>query len=106
MRFTMHLITLLCLWSAFAYAGTWPGTLVDSKCFAIAELNVNSNDTSTYVDSRSESGTPHLLPGSKDKVFRSCSARWTQLDSGFRRKRQSGRNCVENRQKVLIATSS
>ena len=46
----LHLITLLCLSSAFVYAGTWPGVLVDSKRFAIAERNVNPTDTLTYVD--------------------------------------------------------
>ena len=66
---TMHLITLLFLSSAFACAGTWPGTLVDSKCFAIAELNVNPTDTLTYVDRDQNQEILSCSPGPKTKSF-------------------------------------
>ena len=69
MRFTTHLITLLCLSSAFAYAGNWPGTLVDSKCFAIAERNVNPTDTLTYVDRDQNQEIRLCSPGAKTKSF-------------------------------------
>ena len=69
MLFTMHLITLLCLSSAFAYAGTWSGTLVDSKCFAIAELNVNPTDTLTHVNRDQNQELRLCSPGAKTKSF-------------------------------------
>ena len=69
MLFTMHLITMLCLSSAFVYAGTWSGTLVDSKCFAIAELNVNPTDTLTYVDRDQNQEIRLCSPGAKTKSF-------------------------------------
>ena len=69
MLFTMRLITLLCLSFAFAYAGDWSGALVDSKCFAIAELNVNPNDTSTYVGRDQNQELRLCSPGAKTKSF-------------------------------------
>jgi hypothetical protein len=69
MLFTTRLITLLCLSFAFAYAGNWPGTLVDSKCFAIAELNVNPTDTLTYVDRDQNQEIRLCSPGAKTKSF-------------------------------------
>ena len=69
MLFTTRLIALLCLSSAFAYAGNWPGTLVDSKCFAIAERNVNPTDTLTYVDRDQNQEVRLCSPGAKTKSF-------------------------------------
>ncbi len=69
MLFTMRLITLLCLPCAFAYAGDWQGTLVDSKCFAIAERNVNPTDTLTYVDRDQNQELRLCSPGAKTKSF-------------------------------------
>jgi hypothetical protein len=69
MLLTMHLIILLSLSSAFAYAGTWSGALVDSKCFEIAERNVNPTDTLTYVDRDQNQEVHHCSPGAKTKVF-------------------------------------
>jgi hypothetical protein len=69
MLFTMQLITLLCLSSAFAYAGTWSGALVDSKCFDFAERNVNPTDTLTYVDRDQNQEIRNCSPGPKTKVF-------------------------------------
>jgi hypothetical protein len=69
MLLRMHLITLLFLPSAFVYAGTWPGTLVDSKCFAFAERNVNPTDTLTYVDRDQNQELRLCSPGAKTKSF-------------------------------------
>ena len=69
MLFTMYLITLLYLSSAFAYAGTWSGTLVDSKCFATVKLNVNPTDTLTYVDRDQNQELRLCSPGAKTKSF-------------------------------------
>jgi len=69
MLLKMHLITLLFLPSAFVYAGTWPGTLVDSKCFAFAERNVNPTDTLTYVDRDQNQEIRLCSPGAKTKSF-------------------------------------
>jgi hypothetical protein len=60
---------LLALSSAFVYAGTWPGTLVDSKCFAIAERNVDPTDTLTYVDRDQNQEIRLCSAGSKAKSF-------------------------------------
>ena len=69
MLFTMRHIAWLCLSSAFAYGGTWSGTLVDSKCFAIAELNVNPTDTLTYVDRDQNQELRLCSPSAKTKSF-------------------------------------
>jgi hypothetical protein len=62
MLFTVHLIALLCLSSAYAYAGEWSGALVDSKCFDFAERNVNPTDTLTYVDRDQNQEIRHCSP--------------------------------------------
>jgi hypothetical protein len=36
--------------SALSFAGSWRGTLVDSRCFGSEERNVNQTDTLTSVD--------------------------------------------------------
>jgi hypothetical protein len=69
MLFTMRVVTVLCLSSAFTSAGNWPGTLVDSKCFAIEELNVNPTDTLTYVDRDQNQELRLCTPGAKTKFF-------------------------------------
>ena len=48
--FSVRLIALLFLSSALSLAGSWSGTLVDSKCFDSEERNVNPTDTLTHVD--------------------------------------------------------
>src|SRR5579872_530929 len=69
MLFTIRFITWLCLSSAFAYAGSWSGTLVDSKCFAIAEFNVNPADTLTYVDRDQNQELRLCSPSAKTNSF-------------------------------------
>src|SRR5579864_6662697 len=69
MLLTMHLFIFLSLSSALAYAGTWSGALVDSKCFEIAERNVNPTDTLTYVDRDQNQEIRLCSPGAKTKVF-------------------------------------
>jgi len=69
MLFAMRIITVLCLSSTFAYAGKWSGTLVDSKCFAFAELNVNPTDTSIFVDRDQNQELRLCSPGAKTKSF-------------------------------------
>jgi len=69
MPFAMNLIALLCLSSALSDAGTWSGALVDSKCFAIAERNVNPTDTLIYVDRDQNQEILRCSPGAKTKSF-------------------------------------
>jgi hypothetical protein len=65
----VHLIALLCLSSAPGYAGTWSGTLVDSKCYANEERNVNPNDTLTAVDRDQNQMIRYCAPSAKTKTF-------------------------------------
>jgi hypothetical protein len=46
----MRMVVVMCLVSATCFAGTWPGALVDGKCYASEERNVGPNDTLTNVD--------------------------------------------------------
>jgi len=50
MRLTIRLAALFCLASALGFAENWSGVLVDSKCYAAEERNVNPSDTEIWVD--------------------------------------------------------
>ena len=50
MALTLQVVSLLCLSSALSFAETVSGVLVDAKCYAAEERNVNPTDTETYVD--------------------------------------------------------
>lgn len=69
MALTMHSIVLCCLSSALSYAETWSGTLVDSKCYANKERNVNPPDTLTSVDRDQNQEIRYCAPSAKTKYF-------------------------------------
>ena len=59
----------LCLSSVIASAGTFSGSLVDSKCFAAEERNVNPTDTQTSVDRDQNLEVRYCAPRAKTKSF-------------------------------------
>jgi hypothetical protein len=69
----MWLITrvtvLLGLAALLGFAETWPGSLVDSKCFAAEERNVNPTDTLIYVDRDGNREIRYCAPKAKTKLF-------------------------------------
>jgi hypothetical protein len=69
MELTMRLAVLLCLSSAFGFAETWSGYLVDSKCYANEEGNVNPTDTLTNVDRDRGFEVRYCSPNAKTKSF-------------------------------------
>jgi hypothetical protein len=64
-----RLIALLCLSSALSLAGSWSGVLVDAKCYASEERNVNPTDTLTHVDRDQNSEIRYCSPRSKTRAF-------------------------------------
>jgi len=64
-----RLILLFCLSSALSFAGSWSGVLVDSKCYASEERNVNPTDTMTAVDRDVNLGIRYCSPKEKTKSF-------------------------------------
>ena len=69
MRKTVRLLFLLGWTSALSFAGTWFGSLVDSKCFESEERNVNPKDTLLYVDRDQNSEIRYCAPKAKTKSF-------------------------------------
>jgi hypothetical protein len=65
----MRLAVVLFLVSAPGFAATWSGSLVDSKCFAASERNVNPDDTLTAVDRDQNQEIRYCSPGLKTKSF-------------------------------------
>ena len=65
----MRLAVLLFLVSASGFAGTWSGSLVDSKCFAASERNVNPDDTLAAVDRDQNQEIRYCSANSKTKSF-------------------------------------
>jgi len=65
----MRLAVLLFLVSAPVFAGTWSGSLVDAKCFAARERNVNPTDTLTAVDRDQNQEIRYCSPRLKTKAF-------------------------------------
>lgn len=65
----MRLAVLTFLVCAPVFAGTWSGSLVDSKCFAASERNVNPDDTLTAVDRDQNQEIRYCAAGLKTKSF-------------------------------------
>jgi len=65
----MLLAALAALPAASSFAGTWSGPLVDSKCYAAEERNVNPNDTQTAVDRDIGYEIRYCTPTHKTKYF-------------------------------------
>jgi len=54
---------------AFTFAESWSGTLVDSRCYASEEHNVNPTDTMTWVDRDMNLEIRYCSPNAKTKSF-------------------------------------
>jgi hypothetical protein len=65
----IRLFAFAAIFSAFAWADTWTGSLVDAKCFAAAERNVNPTDTLTFVDRNGGEEVRSCAPTHKTKLF-------------------------------------
>lgn len=65
----MRLAILLFLACMPGFAGTWSGSLVDSKCFAALERNVNPTDTLTAVDRDQNQEIRYCSARAKTKSF-------------------------------------
>jgi len=59
----------LCIFAIPCFAKNWTGALVDSKCYAYAEGNVNPTDTMTAVDRDRRSEIRSCSPKAKTKSF-------------------------------------
>src|SRR5271165_898415 len=69
MALTVRIAALIGFSSALGVAGSWSGSLVDSRCYANEERNVNPNDTETSVDRDSNSEIRYCSPTAKTKSF-------------------------------------
>lgn len=69
MNAAMRFVSLLCLAAGPAFAGSWSGYLVDSKCFEISEQNTNPTDTLTFVDRDRDLEARLCAPSAKTKSF-------------------------------------
>jgi hypothetical protein len=66
---TMRLAALLSLSPALSLAGSWSGSLVDSKCYDARERNVNPTDTLFNVDRDGNWEIRYCSPSAKTKLF-------------------------------------
>jgi hypothetical protein len=69
MTLAMRLAAMFCLSAALSFAGIWTGALVDSKCYANEERNVNPTDTLTQVDRDGNREIRYCSPRAKTKSF-------------------------------------
>jgi hypothetical protein len=65
----IRLAAVLFLATALGFAETWSGYLVDSKCYATEQRNVNPFDTSPYVDSDRNHDLVACRPRPRTKSF-------------------------------------
>jgi len=79
MALAIRLTTLFCLSSALGFAEIWSGALVDSKCYAAEERNVNPTDTLTNVDRDGNLEIRYCSPRPKTKSFAVVQADGTTL---------------------------
>lgn len=69
MALTMQVVSLLCLSSALGFAETVSGVLVNSKCYAAEERNVNPTDTEASVDRDRNLEIRYCHPRAKTRSF-------------------------------------
>lgn len=69
MRIARSLAALLCLSSAVCLAGSWPGYLVDSKCYEALERNVSPLDNGSDVDRDRSFQARYCHPTAKTRAF-------------------------------------
>jgi hypothetical protein len=83
MRLTVELLFLLGALTAPGFARTWSGSLVDAKCYAAEERNVNPTDTEVFVDRDRGYEIRYCSPKPKTKLFAVVSFEGTvaNLDS-------------------------
>jgi hypothetical protein len=79
MGITIRLTALFCLSSALGSAEIWSGALVDSRCYAAEERNVNPTDTLTNVDRDGSLEIRYCSPKPKTKSFAVVQADGTIL---------------------------
>lgn len=68
MVFAFSLLSVLSLVSVVGPAGTWSGALVDSKCYASKQGNVNPNETS-FASTDTRGAVRYCSPTKKTKLF-------------------------------------
>jgi hypothetical protein len=69
MKFTIPLALFCSLSASTALAETWSGILVNAKCYAAEQRNVNPTDTETAVDTDKGAEIRYCAPKSKTKSF-------------------------------------
>ncbi len=69
MALTLRIAALSAFSSLIGFAATWSGELVDSKCYAAEQRNVNPTDTETWVDGDKSYEIRYCSPRSKTRVF-------------------------------------
>lgn len=69
MKFAIPLALLFSLSAATAFAETWSGILVNAKCYAAEQRNVNPTDTETAVDTDKGAEIRYCTPKPKTKSF-------------------------------------
>jgi len=69
MRLIIQFTVLFGLSAALCLATSWSGTLVDARCYAAEERNVNPTDTLTSVDRDGYREIRYCAPKAKTKSF-------------------------------------
>jgi hypothetical protein len=104
---TTRLATLFCLSSALGFAATWTGDLVDSKCYASEERNVNPTDTLTHVDRDGNREIRYCSPRAKTKSFAVVQADGTiyTLDSAGNAKAAELVRAIGKQSRFVVAVT-
>jgi|SRR5579884_4113117 len=69
MRATLRLTVVFIFASAAAFPATWSGVLVDSKCYAAEERNVDPHDTDFAADRDKYQELWYCSPNKKTRLF-------------------------------------
>jgi hypothetical protein len=69
MRIAAGLASLVCLSSTLCLAGSWPGYLVDSKCYEALERNVGPLDNGSDVSRDRSFQARYCHPTGKTRTF-------------------------------------
>jgi hypothetical protein len=75
----VRIAVVFLLASMLGFAETWSGFLVDSKCYAAQERNVNPKDSQPHVDRDMAMQIQYCSPRAKTKSFAVVQDDWSSL---------------------------
>jgi len=100
----MRFAILLFVAAIPAVSGRWSGYLVDSRCYAAEERNVNPGDTEAHIDRDMDYEIRYCSPTTKTKTIAIVDRQWNRidLDAGGNAKAAGVVRIIGKKRKIIV----